>query len=182
MPVTQLDARSALVLIDLQNGTLGQNLATPAADLVARALELAAEFHRRDLPIAVVTAIGTPPGRTEYSGRVPTSFPAQFSELPEAIATLAADIRIAKTSWGAFVGTQLHDELSARGITQVVLAGLATSFGIESSAREAYDLGYSVIIATDAISDPNPASHEHSLRQVFPALAELAITADIIAL
>jgi nicotinamidase-related amidase len=63
-----------------------------------------------------------------------------------------------------------------------VLAGLATSFGVESTARQAYDLGYSVVVAADAISDPNPDAHTASLTRVFPALGQSGPTDTIIGL
>ncbi len=65
-------------------------------------------------------------------------------------------------------------------MTQVVLVGLATTFGIESTARAAYDLGYNVVVAADAISDPRPDAHEHSLANVFPAAAEISTAEDLL--
>ncbi|AZG45872.1 isochorismatase family protein [Gordonia insulae] len=182
MTATALDPHTALVLIDLQNGTLGRGLVHQSADIVARSVALANAFADRDMTIVIVRATGTPAGRTEYSASMPDGFPPEFAELHPDIDAIGSAVRVDKSSWGAFVGTDLHGELSARGITQVVLAGVATSFGVESSAREAYDLGYNVAIAIDAISDARAASHDHVVSSVFPALAELATTDDILAL
>ncbi|MGC5255640.1 isochorismatase family cysteine hydrolase [Gordonia sp. DT218] len=182
MTATALDPHTALVLIDLQSGTLGRGLVHQPADIVARSVALANAFGENDMPIVVVRATGTPPGRTEYSASMPATFPAEFAELHPDVDALDAAVRVDKSSWGAFVGTDLHGELSARGITQVVLAGVATSFGVESSAREAYDLGYHVTIVLDAISDSQSASHDHVVSSVFPALAELATTAEVLSL
>ena len=68
------------------------------------------------------------------------------------------------------------------GVTQVVIAGVATSYGVESTAREAYDLGYHVTVAADAITDPTPEGHSHALNRVFPVLGQTGTTAEIIAM
>jgi len=67
-----------------------------------------------------------------------------------------------------------------RGVTQVVLAGMATSFGVESTARDAYDLGFNVVLALDAITDPNPEAHHNSVTRVFPALGQTGQASEII--
>jgi isochorismate hydrolase len=72
--------------------------------------------------------------------------------------------------------------LKERGVTQVVIAGVATSFGVESTARQAYDDGYNVTLAIDAMTDVRAESHEHSVTRVFPVLGETGSTADILAL
>lgn len=182
MTASTLDPRTALVLVDLQIGPLSRGLVHQPADIVARSVALANAFGDKDMPIVIVRATGTPPGRTEYSASMPATFSAEFAKLHPDIDALVDSVRIDKSSWGAFVGTDLHDELSALGVTQVVLTGVATSFGVESSAREAYDLGYHVTIVLDAISDTLAASHEHVVSAVFPALAELATTVEVLAL
>ena len=75
---------------------------------------------------------------------------------------------IEKHGWSAFAGTALDEELRAREISTIVTGGLATTFGIESTARSAYDLGYDVVVLTDAISDPAPDQHELALARRFP--------------
>lgn len=92
------------------------------------------------------------------------------------------DITVTKQTWGAFHGTDLDAELRRRGVTQVVIGGVATSMGVESTARAAHEHGYHVTIATDAVTDLDPVSHEHSLTRVFPKLGETGSTAELIAL
>lgn len=87
-----------------------------------------------------------------------------------------------KQTWGAFTGTSLHDHLGSLGVTQVVLAGVATSIGVESTARFAHELGYHVVLVTDAMTDRDAEAHAHSLRRVFPRLGETATTAEVLAL
>jgi nicotinamidase-related amidase len=127
----------------------------------------------------LVHATGQPSGRTEYS---PRKLPAGWSALIPELDPQPSDITITKTGWGAFTGTDLNDKLTRLGVTQVVLAGLATSFGVESTARTAYDHGYNVVLASDAMSDMSLESHDHSLTRVFPTLGQVRTTDQIVAL
>ncbi|MWV48703.1 isochorismatase family protein [Rathayibacter sp. VKM Ac-2803] len=185
MTISALDPVTALVVVDLQPATAANPLVHPIGDVVARAAELASAFRAHGLTVALVTAdLGRPnPGRTEVGrGRAVPVLP------PEAIAPLPAlgraddDLVLVKSAWSAFGGTGLHELLAARGVTQIVLAGLTTSFGIESTARAAYDLGYSVVVATDAVTDLQAASHEGSVSRVLPVLGETGSTEDVLAL
>ena len=181
MTITVLDAQSALIVIDLQAGTLGGPTAHPAAEIVARAAELVAAFRRRDRLVVLATVTGTPAGRTQY-GDGAREFPAAFSTLAPGLEPRPDDVTLTRATWSAFAGTDLHAVLTERGITQVVLAGVATSFGVESTARDAYDLGYNVALALDAITDRDPDAHQNSSTRVFPALGQTGSTAEILAL
>ncbi len=85
------------------------------------------------------------------------------------------DITVTKHFWGAFNQTTLHDQLQKRGITQVVICGIATSIGVESTARQAYELGYNVTLAVDAMTDLNSDTHENSIERIFPRLRKPAV-------
>ena len=87
-----------------------------------------------------------------------------------------------KRSWSAFAHTDLEHYLKQHGVTQVVIAGIATSLGVESTARQARDLGFNVTLATDAMSDRSAEAHHHSVQFIFPRLGERGDTADIITL
>jgi nicotinamidase-related amidase len=180
--VSALDARTALVVVDLQQGTIGSNpMAHPAEDVIGHTAELAAEFRQRGLPVVLVNHAGNPAGRTKY-GQGGSDWPPELTDLMPGLGAEASDLRVTKHSWGAFATTDLDAKLKSLGVTQVVIAGVATSYGIESTARDAYDRGYHVTIAADAITDPTPEGHRHSLDRVFPALGETGTTAEIIAL
>ena len=88
---------------------------------------------------------------------------------------------VTKRTWSAFAGTRLDELLRARDVTQLVIVGVATSFGVESTARDAYDAGFNLTFAVDAITDLRAESHDHSLARVFPVLAETGSTADVLA-
>ena len=182
MTVSALDPRTALVLVDLQKGTIGSHpMAHSAQDVVSRAAELATAFRQRGLPVVLVTHAGNPVGRTQY-GQGGGDWPPELMELMPELGADASDLRVTKRSWGAFASTDLDARLTSLGATQVVIAGVATSYGIESTARDAYDRGYHVTISADAMTDPTLDAHQHSLERVFPALGQVGTSAEIIAL
>ena len=87
-----------------------------------------------------------------------------------------------KQTWGAFTNTGLNEHLKNLGVTQVVIAGVATSIGVESTARQAHELGYHVTLAIDAMMDLNPDAHANSTTRIFPRLGETGTTQEIVAL
>ena len=90
------------------------------------------------------------------------------------------DLLVTKQPWGAFHGTPLDSLLHDRGVTQIVLTGVATSAGVESTARSAHEHGYHVVLATDAMTDRDPEVHRHSVERIFPRIGETATTAEIL--
>lgn len=180
MPVTELDPVSALVVVDLQAGVVGLPMAHPTDTVVDRAARLASEFRARDLPVVLVTVEGAPPGRTEVAlGRADP--PPGWSDLVPALGG-ADDLRITKGGWSAFHATGLDAELRARGVTQVVLVGIATMLGVESTARAAHELGYHVTLVVDAMTDLTPEAHDHAVACTFPGLGETGTTEDVVGL
>ncbi len=85
-----------------------------------------------------------------------------------------------KTTWGAFASTDLAAQLKAVGVTQVVVVGVATGTGVEATARQAYEAGFNVALAVDAMTDTRPEAHEYSIRNVFPRLGETGSAQDVI--
>jgi nicotinamidase-related amidase len=181
MPLTQLDDISALVVIDLQKGIVGVPTAQPAGEIVARAARLAQAFRQRGLPVVLVNVAGRAPGRTE-SEAPKFAFTADWSELVPELAAVPTDLRITKQRFGAFLGTSLDADLRKRGVTQIVLVGISTSIGVESTARSAYDLGYNVILVVNAMTDRSPEMHRHSVEKVFPRLGETGTTDEVLQL
>ncbi len=90
------------------------------------------------------------------------------------------DYIVTKQRPGAFLGTSLDDYLRQRNVTQVVLTGVSTSIGVESTARSAYDLVYNVVLVVDAMTDRNTDTHRHSVEDIFPRLGETDTTANVI--
>ncbi|MEE6270483.1 isochorismatase family protein [Streptomyces diastatochromogenes] len=182
MPASILDPNTALVLIDLQKGITGLPTVHPADEVVARAARLAAAFRAHGLPVVLVNVTGGAPGRTEAGRAGGHTRPADWAELVGELDRQPGDVLVTKERWGAFHGTELDAELRRRGVTQVVFGGIATSIGVESSARAAYAHGYHVTVAVDAVTDLDPEAHRNSVERIFPRLGETDTTEAIIGL
>ena len=181
MSITAIDPRSALVVIDLQQGIVANPAAHAVADIVARAAELAAAFRAKGLPVVLVNVAGGAPGRAEQTFRL-DNLPAGWTELVPELGRQPSDITVTKHTWGAFTGTGLEATLRKMNVTQIVLAGIATSIGVESTARFASELGFNVALAIDAMTDRSPQAHENSVTRIFPRLGETGTTREIIVL
>ncbi|MEV5571640.1 hydrolase [Spirillospora sp. NPDC052269] len=188
MAVTTLDERTALVLIDLQRGVAGMPTQPhPVEDVVVRSARLATAFRERGLPVVLVNVSFAPDGSDAPTGRTEAARfdgtpPEGWDEIVDEVGAQPSDIRVTKRNWGAFHGTDLDVQLRRRGVTQIVLTGIATSIGVESTARAAHEHGYNVALVTDAMSDRSAQSHEHSVASIFPRLGETATTAEILEL
>jgi nicotinamidase-related amidase len=181
MPVTTLDPTTALIVVDLQAGLAGAPSVHPLDGVVARAAELADAFRAKRLPVVLVSAAGAAPGRTEHGGG-PRELPAGFADLLPALNRQPGDKVVTKYTWGAFHDTDLAAHLADLGVTQVVVTGVATSIGVESTARQAYEHGLHVTLATDAMTDLDATAHQHSIAHIFPRLGETGTTAEVLAL
>lgn len=182
MALTTLDANTALIVIDLQHGIVRLPVAPLAADVVIeRSAALVNAFHAKNLPVVKVNVAGGAPGRNEQA-RHGGELPADWAVLVPEMAQQQGDITVTKKTWGAFHDTGLHQQLQQRGVTQVVICGIATSIGVESTARQAYELGYNVTLATDAMTCLDAATHANSVERIFPRLGETGSTADVVAL
>jgi nicotinamidase-related amidase len=181
MPVTTLDPKTALIVIDLQKGIASYPTVHPIAEVVRRTRSLIDAFRRRGLPVVLVNVDGGAPGRTEQP-RPGGPLPEGWSELLPELGRQSGDIVVTKKTWGAFASTDLDDRLKRLGVTQVVITGVATGSGVESTARQAYELGFNVTLAVDAMTDLRVETHEHSIAKVFPRLGETGAAQDIIAL
>lgn len=179
MPVSTLDPKTALVVIDLQKGIVTYPTAHPAADIVKRASALADAFRRHGLPVVLVNVDGGAPGRTEQT-RTGDPRTAGWAVLVPELNRQPADLTVTKRTWGAFTNTQLHAQLKKLGVTQVVIGGISTSIGVESTARHAYELGFNVTLAVDAMTDMNADAHINSVTRIFPRLGETGTTKEII--
>jgi nicotinamidase-related amidase len=183
----KLDARTtALVMIDLQKGVLGRPLLPhPAAEVLESATELARRFRRVGATVVWVRACWSPdfadaPRQpVDKPWPIPAGgFPADFSAFPEGLAE-PADIIITKRQWGAFYGTELDLQLRRRGVRTIVLGGVATNFGVESTARDAWERGYEIVIAEDATSSFSGELHDFSMQQILPRIGVISSSAAI---
>jgi nicotinamidase-related amidase len=182
MPLTTLDPNTALIVIDLQKGIVNGNFVHPIGDIIDRTRALIDVFHAKNLPVVLVNVAGRAPGRTEQGPRSNTSFSEGWTDLLPQLDQQPSDIVVTKRRWGAFATTDLEARLKARGVTQVVVTGVATSVGVEATARQAYEQGFNVTLALDAMTDIREEAHEYSIRNVFPRVGETGSTEEIISL
>lgn len=182
MPLTALDPVTALIVIDLQKGIVGHPVIHPLSGIVERARELIDAFRAKNLPVVLVNVAGRAPGRTEQGPRSSQPLAEDWTELLSELGRQPSDIVVTKRSWGAFATTDLDAQLKAKSVTQVVLTGVATSVGVEATARQAYEQGFHVTLALDAMTDGSIEAHEHSVRNVFPRLGETGTTQEILSL
>ena len=180
-------ATTALVLIDLQQGILPYAKAPrDSAAVLAKAVPLVAAFRQVKSPVVRVKVGWSADGGDALKAAVdapnpPGALPADWLADPAELPTQPGDIAIVKRQWGAFHGTELDLQLRRRGIRTIVLAGIATSIGVESTARFAWELGYDIVFAEDATSGPDAAMHANSFEKVFPRLGRVRTTADVLA-
>jgi|ERR1035438_3505009 nicotinamidase-related amidase len=181
MPLTKLDSNAALIVIDLQKGIVASPTVHPSGEIVGRAAQLARAFRQRGLPVVLVNVTAPPPGRTDAGPRN-FSFPADWMDLVPELEQHPNDHLVSKRGPGAFIGTSLDDYLRKREVTQVFVIGVATSLGVESTARSAYDHGYHVVLVVDAMTDRDAEAHRHSIEKIFPRISETDTTENVLKL
>jgi len=179
MALSALDPKTALIIIDLQKGIVSLPLVHAVAEVVSNARALADAFRSHGLPVVLVNVAGIAPGRTEQPRRA-MSFPPGWTDLVPELNQQPTDHTITKHTPGAFAKTGLEEHLRGRGVTQVVLAGISTSSGVESTARQAYELGFHVTLAIDAMTDASMDPHIHSLTKIFTRLGESGTTQEVL--
>lgn len=192
--INELDEKTALILIDLQKGITGMPVAHPIAGIIENSVKLTEAFRAAGLPVVLVNVdpIGAkwtqsriqnpsaPKGEDAIRQTREKMEKAGFFELIPELNKAGTDILITKSTWNAFYGTSLHLQLQTLGITGIVLAGVATSIGVEGTARAASEHGYNISFAVDAMTDMDLAAHENSLRVIFPRMGELGDTRSIL--
>jgi nicotinamidase-related amidase len=176
VPVTTLDPKTALIVVDLQKGIVGSPFIHPVADVIEHTQGLLAAFREFHLPVVLVNVAGGAPGRTEQPRRLAT-FAEGFADFIPELDHRPDDIVMTKRIWGAFASTDLEAQLKTHGVTQVVITA---GTGVEATARQAYEAGFNVTLATDAMTDLRPEAHAYSLAHVFLSLGETGTTHEII--
>ena len=177
---------SALVLIDLQNGIVNMPLAPRSgADVVQASKAVAERFRAAGAPVVLVNVAyasdyaDAPPSQADQPTPRPAGgLPAVWSELVEGLAQ-PSDLRVTKHQWGAFHGTELDLQLRRRGIRTIVLAGIATNFGVESTARFAWEYGYQVVVLEDLCSSFSAELHKVSADIILPRIGHVRQSADM---
>jgi nicotinamidase-related amidase len=188
MPDLTIDKSStALVLIDLQRGIATGNLAPNAAtDVIARGAELAAAFRKSGALVVLVNVdLGLNgvlfPQPQADNPRPPFNGPPDFSELVPEVDRQPSDVVVTKHQPNAFYATDLEVHLRRRGIKTIVLGGVATNLGVESTARAAFERGYEQVFVADAMSARAEVLHTHTVTYILPTMGRVRTTAEVTA-
>ncbi len=177
--------RTAIVVIDLQMGitSLMGAAAQPVVANAARLLTAARQAGAQP----VLVHVGFSPDGTDRlnppTDAAPLAMtpPPNWTELIPELDRQPNDLVVFKRQWGAFYGTDLDLQLRRRGLTTIVLCGIATEAGVESTARDAYELGYKLVFASDAMTGTNAESHANSIKRIFPRIGRVRSTEQIVA-
>jgi nicotinamidase-related amidase len=184
--ITVPAASTALLLVDLQKGIVGLPTAPYSGEAVlARSKALAQRFRAAKAPVVLINVAFAPDFSDALKAPVdrpmqapPGGFPEGWTELADGLAE-PSDIRVTKRQWGAFYGTDLDLQLRRRGVTTVVLGGIATNMGVESTARAAHEHGYAVVLAEDAATTFTDEMHAFAFEHIFPRLGRVARSDEI---
>ena len=174
----ELDPKtSALILIDLQAGIVGMPLQPRSGpETLAAGKALAEKFRAAGAKVVLVRVDFAPDFADALQQPVDTPFrgarPPGWSALAEGLAE-PSDILIVKRQWGAFHGTELDLQLRRRGVTTVVIGGIATNFGVDSTARQAWERGYAVVIPEDACASVSAELHQMAITGIFPRISRV---------
>jgi nicotinamidase-related amidase len=185
MDQISLDPRTtALVLIDLQRGIVGRQTAPhTAAQVVERAQRLAARCREVGATVVLVRVAYAADGRDRLTQKVDAApwsaaVAPDFSEIVPELGPKPGDVVVTKRQWGAFYGTELDLVLRRRGVRTLVLGGISTNFGVESTARDAWERGYELVFAEDAMSAMAAEAHQFAVTQIFPRLGRVRSADD----
>ncbi len=180
-------AKTALVVIDLQRGIVSIPAAPrPASEVVQRAAEIARALRRAGGTIVFVHVTPSADGKdglrpiTDAAQAAVRALPPDWAEFVPELGIQPGDILITKRQWGAFYGTELDLQLRRRGVDAIILCGISTSVGVESTARDAYERGYDQIFVEDAMADRDPERHRHTVSSLFPRIGRVRATAEVI--
>jgi nicotinamidase-related amidase len=180
-----LDPRkTALVVIDLQNALMGFTSAPyPVADVVKRSRQIADALRakgglvvwvRVDINRILRLPVDQP---TPFAGQ---QVPAELMEIVPSAGFQDGDMLITKHHWGAFAGTALQQSLTFRGIDTVLLTGVSSNAGVESTLREGTGLGFAFVAVEDACSAFDGDEHRYSFEKIFPKLARVRTSEEVL--
>jgi nicotinamidase-related amidase len=179
MTISTLDPKTALLVVDLQKGIVGLPTVHPIEGIIRNSVALIEAFRERQLPVVLINVDGGPPGRAEQSFSL-RGMPADWADLIAELRQQPGDHLVTKRTRGAFTNTDLEKYLRDNGVTQVIVVGVATGAGVESTARQAHELGFNVTLAIDAMTDRDADIHHNSVTRIFPKMSETGTTQEIL--
>jgi len=177
---------TALVLIDLQNGIVDGPRAPRSGEAVVKTAQaMAARFRAAGAPVFLVHVGWAKDYADALKQPVDAPTPRPVGGPPQDWGELVpglqqpGDIVIHKRNWGAFYGTDLDLHLRRRGIKTIVLGGIATNFGVESTARDAWERAYELVIVEDACTSASAELHKMAFAAIFPRIARVISSSDL---
>lgn len=174
--------KTALVLIDLQKGIVSM---AGGQAVVSNAVRLVQLFRQKGGFLCFVN-VAFHDGRdrlnppTDNPAAAPAKPAADWAEFVPELGVRPDDYVVTKRQWGAFFGTDLDLQLRRRGIDTIVLGGISTNIGVETTAREAFQYGYGQIFITDAMKATTPQEHDATCSTIFPRIGKVRTTAQFL--
>ena len=175
---------TALVLIDLQHGNVARELAPyPPSQVIANSVRLADAWRAAGATIVYVRVNVMELQAHAADRGLPglKVVPPNPSDIVPEAGMQPGDFLVTKRQWGAFHATELDQILRRRGVKDIILAGIATNIGVESTARVAHDLGYDLVFAEDAMSSIGEGAHQWTVENMFPLMGRVRSTEQILA-
>jgi len=181
---------TAIVCVDLQNGIVALSTAPHTSDDIVSRSALLVEKYRAAGSLVVYVTVGnsvdggdalspTTDGAATAGG---ASRPADWADLDSRLSRAPNDVSITKRQWGAFYGTELDLQLRRRCIRTLILTGIATNVGVESTARDAFERGFDQIFVEDAMASTSGEAHAMTCRFTFPRIGLLRTADEVLAL
>lgn len=178
--------KSAIVVIDLQKGITSMPAVPHSTqDVIANSSSILIAARKNKMNVFLVHVTPSPDFKDALYPISETSFQMsgfnpEWSEYVPELNIQPSDILITKHQWGAFYGTGLDLQLRRRGIDTIILCGIATNMGVESTARFAYEFGYNQIFIEDAMSARSKEEHEYPIRYIFPRFGLIRKTNEVL--
>jgi nicotinamidase-related amidase len=178
--------KTAVVVIDLQKGiTSIPTEPYPSSKVIENTVKILTEARRNNMPVFLVHVTPSPDLKDALHPVSETTFQSSgynssWSEFVPELNIQPSDFLITKHQWGAFYGIELDLQLRRRGIDTIILCGISTNFGVESTARFAYEYGFNQIFVSDAMAARSKEEHESSLKYIFPRLGLIRNTDEVL--
>lgn len=179
--------KTALVVIDLQKGIVGMDTKPHAAsDVVKNSAHIAEVFRTNGMPVFLVRVTPSADMRdalapiTDGPARSFGDMPADWADIVSEMNKVDSDFVITKHQWGAFYGTELDLQLRRRGIDTIILCGISTNIGVESTARNAYELGFNQVFIEDAMAASSEEEHQMAIEKTFPRMGRVRSTEEVL--
>lgn len=178
---------TALIVVDLQNFTIAMNtVPTPTSEVLANTVRIAEACRDKGI-LVVLIRVGHDQNKLPHpSPKIDASFGSfqygpDAKEIAPALGPKSGDVIVDKYNWGAFHGTNLDTHLRRRGIRTLIMTGLVTNVGVDTTMREAQAHGYDQVLVEDAVAAMSLEEHDYILKYIAPRLSRVRSTDEVLA-